>query len=72
MSDVTFVSASAKALFGSLTAPMRSAFIESCSLIFGFFLSSVPDDVMKATIPPGATLSSALRKKASCISKSLV
>ena len=34
----------------------------------GFFLSSVPLDVTKATMPPGLTKSSALAKNQSCTS----
>lgn len=63
ISDVTSVPAFAlKAVFGSLTAPSNSA---RCARYFrtsGLDLSSVPLLVIKATIPPGRTLSSVLQR----------
>ena len=51
------------AVFGNLIAPISSAFSDIASLILLDFLSSVPEDVIKATIPFGRTISSDLRKK---------
>ena len=63
ISEVTSVPASLNAVFGSLTAPKSSA---RCARYFrtsGFFLSIVPFEVTKATMPPGLTLSSVFAKK---------
>lgn len=51
------------ALFGRRMAPRRSARCAMYLRTDGFFLSIVPEDVIKATIPPGRTLSSVLAKK---------
>ena len=61
MSEVTSVPALAlKVLFGKRTAPRSSALCAIYFLTAGFFLSIVPDEVIKAMIPPGRTLSRVL------------
>ena len=52
-----------KALLGSLTAPSSSALWDMYFLTAGFCLSSVPVEVINATMPPGRTLSRVLAKK---------
>ena len=64
ISDVTSVPAfSLNAVFGSLTAPKSSARCARYFLTSGFFLSIVPFEVTKATMPPGLTLSKVFVKK---------
>ena len=64
MSVVTWVPALArKALLGRRMAPMSSARSAIYFRTLGFCLSRVPLEVMKATIPPGRTLSKVLAKK---------
>ncbi len=64
ISEVTSVPAfSLNAVFGSLTAPNSSALCARYFRTSGFFLSIVPFEVTKATMPPGLTLSSVFAKK---------
>ena len=64
ISDVTSVPAAfLNVLFGNRTAPRRSARWAIYFRTFGFSLSIVPFEVMKAIMPPGRTLSSVLAKK---------
>ena len=64
ISEVTSVPAFAlNAVFGSLTAPNRSALCARYLLTSGLALSMVPLLVIKATTPPGRTLSNVFAKK---------
>ncbi len=63
MSAVTSVPADLKALFGNLTAPTKSALSAKVLRKELSFLSSVPLEVTKATMPPSRTLSSDFKKK---------
>ena len=64
MSEVTSVLAFlAKALLGKRIAPNRSARCARYSRTARSFLSNVPLEVMKATMPPGCTLSRDFAKK---------
>ena len=58
MSDVTSVPATPlNVSFGSLTAPSSSALSPMYLLTLSSFLSNVPEEVIKAIIPPFFTLS---------------
>ena len=64
MSEVTSVPASPlKVVLGSLIAPRNSALSEIYLLTSSFFLSMVPEEVIKAMMPPSLTLSKVLAKK---------
>ena len=64
ISLVTSVPASPlKVLLGSLIAPKNSTLSEIYLLTSSLFLSSVPDEVIKATTPPERTLFKVLAKK---------
>ena len=64
MSDTASVLAIClNAVFGNLTAPIKLAFCSIYSLTLLSFLSSVNLLVIKATIPPGFTLSRVFSKK---------
>ena len=70
ISEVTSVPAFLlKVLLGRRIAPKRSALWAKYFLTLVFSLSRVPFDVIKATTPPGRTLSKALAKKKSWIKK---
>ena len=64
ISEVTSVPATPlNVVFGSLIAPKNSALSDIYLLTSSLFLSIVPEDVIKAMMPPSLTLSKVLAKK---------